>query len=74
MQAAYTGAPPCEVDDAFALCGLLLDDHSPAARRYIAKAVRLVREQYEGLKKAAASHMRLERYEALMKRLEQGGR
>lgn len=73
MQAAYTGAPPCEVDDAFALCGLLLDDNSPAARRYAAKAARHVREQYEGLKKATAPDARLEQYEALIGRLEQGG-
>ena len=73
MQVSYTGAPPCELDDAFALCGLLLDDHSPDARQYVAKAARLVREQYDGLKKAAASHMRLERCEALINCLEQGG-
>ena len=69
MQAAYTGRART-LTPAEAYCGTLLDDPSPAARRYLAKTARLIRERVEGLGRAASPGAEYEELRALLKELE----
>ena len=69
MQAAYAGRART-LTPAEAYCGTLLDDPSPAARQYLSKTARLIRERVEGLERAAAPGPEYEELRALLKELE----
>lgn len=69
MQAAYTGRRRT-LSSAEAYGGLLLDDPSPAARQYLAKTARLVRERVEGLERTSTPGAELEELRALLNQLE----
>ncbi|WP_147539022.1 class I SAM-dependent methyltransferase [Anaerotruncus rubiinfantis] len=71
MQAAYTGQTR-ELDDASAWVGELLTSPDPAARQYVAKVARQVREKVEGLKRSSLDSEELARYAALLEKLEGG--
>ena len=71
MQVAYTGT--CrEPGEAFALCGLLLTDPSEAARQYVAKAARLVRERRDGLARSGNTPEECARLDDLLRELNGG--
>lgn len=69
MDVRYTGRPK-EIDLVFAYTGKLLHDDSEAAKQYLAKTARAIREKVEGLKKAAEDKKQLVPYSSLLKILE----
>lgn len=69
MEVSYTGVQQ-EIDMVFAYTGKLLHDDSEAAKSYLTKTARLIREKVEGLKKAADANNQLEQYRLLLKILE----
>lgn len=71
MEVVYTGEMR-EIDEAFAYAGLLLGDESEAARRYVAKAARLIREKVEGMAKSTRTEQQLKAHAQLLARLEGG--
>lgn len=69
MQVAYTGEP-LKIEPAFAYCGLLLNDDSEPAKRYVSKTARLIREKVDGLSKSPNAGQVLEDYRQLLEILE----
>lgn len=68
MEVAYTGERR-EIPPAFAYTGLLLGQENDAARRYVAKVARLIREKADGLRAIGEASADCEK---LLKELESG--
>ncbi|MEM1486118.1 class I SAM-dependent methyltransferase [Oscillospiraceae bacterium PP1C4] len=69
MEVVFTGCSRT-IDLAFAYVGPLLKDDSDAARQYIAKAARLIREKVEGMSKSVHAGEQLSGYQELLSLLE----
>ena len=69
MEVCYTGVPR-EIDIVFAYTGTLLHQNDEAAKSYLNKTARLIREKVDGLSKAAENSKELAQYRLLLERLE----
>ena len=69
MEVCYTDIAQ-EIDMLFAYTGMLLHQDGEAAKAYLNKTARLIREKVDGLSKAAGSSEELAQYRLLLARLE----